>query len=120
MIKEFPLIAVTEVFDMPSVDNDLSWREGDDKLGKTEDILANKLNDVIDWDYGWTVDTEFEYPIHIHTHAAPTDRPYGSTLPDKYVGTRIMGNGHHRLAFQAWCQGALFVHYCEDKYESGW
>jgi hypothetical protein len=120
-IHDYPLIAVTEVFDMPSVDN-LVGEWGTSKLGPTIDILEGKLSDVLgEYGYGWSEDTEFDNPIHIVEYNGPgTGDTYGHSLDDSYRGCKLMGNGHHRLAFQALVQGALFVPYCDNMRDSGW
>lgn len=136
MIEEYPLIAVTEVFDMPSVDNAvrIGYGGGKTELGPTSDIIENKLADVLGdytWrdretpldcredGYAWGYDTKIEYPIHIVTWEGPTTDTYGHEYNiDVPNGTRIMGNGHHRLAYEALVQGALFVHYTDDRGES--
>ncbi len=130
-ISDYPLIAVTEVFDMPSVDNNIGeWCA----LGPTIDILERKLQDVTGdyaWrdksepltensGYAWGRDTEIQNPIHIVTYQGPATDVYGHTLDSSWVGRKIMGNGHHRLAYQAFIQGALFVPYTDSKFESGW
>lgn len=112
MITDYPLIAVTEVFDMPSVDNP-GWGYNDSPLRPTEDILDMKYQEVLDYD--WDVDTVIENPIHVFEYDGSA---YGHQLPSSYQGRKIMGNGHHRLAFQAYVQGALFVHYTTERQES--
>jgi hypothetical protein len=133
-IHDYPLIAVTEVFDMPSVDNNTGSFYGPVELGPTIDILERKLRDVTgdyalrdkseplndDSGYGWGRDTEIENPIHIVIYEGSHTDVYGLTLDSSWVGRKIMGNGHHRLAYQAFIQGALFVHYGHEKSDSGW
>ena len=126
-VHDYPLIALTEVLDLPSVDNKI----GDyysTVLGKTEDILERKLDDVMTTSdcscgscgYNWPRDIEFNDPIHILTYDGPETDVYGHSLDDSWHGRKIMGNGHHRLAFQIMVQGALFVPYTEDMNSSGW
>lgn len=126
-VHDYPLIAITEVFDMPSVDHNIgSWRSPD--LGPTHEILERKLNDVLggacdcgcEGGYNWTVDTEFHSPIHIVTYTGPGCETYGHALDDSWIGCKLMGNGHHRLAFQALVQGALFVPYTDNPGISGY
>jgi hypothetical protein len=112
-IHDYPLIAITEVFDLPSVDNP----DGGD-LRPTEEILDRKLRDV-DYGYGWTPDMEFNRPIHI-VEFGPGGYAYGHRLGEEYYGRRLMGNGHHRLAYQALVQGALFVAYTNDDSAANW
>lgn len=117
MITDFPLVAITDVLDAPSVDA---------QLDPTWTIMQRKLDDVLgtqSWKdptdptygsgYGWTVDTVIEQPIQFKAGEAG-EWYWGHHLTDEYHGVRIMGNGHHRLAFQIYVQGALFVHYSED------
>lgn len=118
-VHEYPLIAITEVFDLPSVDH---WC-----LGPTEEVMMRKLNDIVPNDcdcgscgYNWTPDTEFDKPIHIVTYEGYGTETYGHSLDRSWIGRKLMGNGHHRLAFQALVQGALFVPYTDDARESGW
>jgi len=110
-ITDYPLIAVTEVLDMPSVDNPYGYGH----LGSTEEIVPDKLREVLR--YGWGPDEVIENPIHVFEHTEGRN-PYGQELTSEYNGRRIMGNGHHRLVFQALVQGALFVHYTTDSYKS--
>ena len=138
-ITDYPLIAITEVFAIPSVDNVVcsDYYGGETELGPTGDILDSKLSDVTGdyaWrdksealdpnaGYGWGRETKIDKPIHIITWDGPTTDTYGHEhhpLRGIKHGDKIMGNGHHRLAYQAFVQGALFVHYTDSKHESGW
>lgn len=116
-IKEYPLIAVTDVLDMPSVDNARGYRDNKGTLGPTSGIVKHKLDDVLT--YGWGRDTVILNPIHIREYDG-IQSAYGHRLTDEYVGRKVMGNGHHRFVYETYIQGALFVHYTSERSESGW
>lgn len=97
-INQFPLIAITEVMDMSSVDAAL------DGLSTVEDIMEEKRDEIARAESykDWGLDWKQERPVYIEPS------PYGSTFR----------NGHHRATHAA-DVGLLFIHYTND-HEIGW
>lgn len=109
MITDYPLIAITEVLDMPSTDNTTyNYVTGELTHGPCRDILEEKLDEVFE-KYAWAPDEVFRKPCWIFSRSDL----YGKRFDDT-DNIAMIGNGHHRVAFQALVQGALFVHYSND------
>jgi hypothetical protein len=101
-ISKFPLIAITEVMDMPSGDSGaISMSDGTMRQTRTvEDLFEYKAGhlDTHDTYKDWDLDWKQERPVYIE----------GGTF----------FNGHHR-ATHAHRVGLLFLHYTNDA-QIGW